>query len=81
MTVSTTHLPEANTIWEEIFTESFKWENNTATYTGSHQALGYKELELVRNKVKPIPTPETIYESLIKHWTDKSSAKIANSLK
>lgn len=81
MTVSTTRLPEASTTWEEVFTESFKWQNNTATYTGSQQALGYKELELVRNKVKPTPTPETIYESLVKHWTDKSSAKIANSLK
>lgn len=81
LTVSTTQLPATSTVWEEIFTESFKWENNTATYSGSQQALGYKELELVRNKVKPIPTPEMVYEALVKHWTDKSSAKIANSLK
>lgn len=81
MTVSTTRLSDASTIWEELSTESFKWENKTATYTGSQQALGYKELELVRNKVKPLPTPETIYESLVKHWTDKSSSKIAGSLK
>lgn len=81
MTVSTTRLPEASTLWEEMFTESFRWENNTATYTGSHQALGYKELELVRNKVKPVPPPDSIYESLVKHLTDKSSSKIAGSLK
>ena len=81
LTVSTTQLPAASTVWEEVFTESYKWENNTATFTGSQQALGYKELELVRNKVKPLPSPETVYEALVKHWTDKSSAKIANSLK
>lgn len=80
ITVSTIQLPQVSTLSENVFTDSYKWENKSATYTGSFQALGYKEVELVRNKEKPVPEPQAVFETLIKQWANKYSAKIAGSL-
>lgn len=80
MRIAVIKLPEAVTSWSELVVESYKWENKSATYTGSVQALTNKELELIRAKPKPIPRQDEVYKEIVKQCVIKSTAKIAAAL-
>ncbi len=80
MGIHTTKLPEAVTLWSEIAAESFNWENKSATYTGSNQALGSKEIILTRTKPKPAPKETDVYRMLVRQCINKYSRQIANSI-
>ena len=78
--VATFKLPDVSVVWGDLLVESYKWENKSATYTGSYQALSLKELELIKTKSKPVPKPENVYRDLVHQCINKSSKKIASSL-
>jgi len=80
ISVATVNVPEAVTYWSELLVESYNWENKSATYTGSFQALGSKEVLLVRSKERPVPKPEDIYRDMVRQCINKSSSRIANSI-
>lgn len=77
---SVTMMPEVTTKWSDLLVESYKWENKSATYTGSFQALGSKDIELVRSKAKPLPTSEQIYKEMIREIFVKNSRKLSDNL-
>lgn len=78
--VSTTRMPEVITTWNDLLVESYKWENKSATYTGSFQALGSKDIELVRSKAKPVPTAGQVYKEMIREIFVKNSRKLVDNL-
>jgi len=80
MGIHTTKLPEVVSLWSEIAAESFNWENKSATYTGSNQALGSKEIILTRTKPKPTPKDTDVYRTLVRECINKYSRQIANSI-
>ncbi len=77
---ATLKLPEMSTNWNDLFVESYNWENKSATYTGSLQALGIKEKQLVKTRPKPVPKQETIYRELVLQCIKKASLKIISSM-
>lgn len=80
VSVSVIQMPEATTRWNELFAESFAWENRSATYTGSFEALGSKDIQLVRAKARPVPPSVDIYKTLIHQWLDKATRKLVQAL-
>lgn len=80
VSASTVKLPDAVVNWSEIVAETYLWENKSATYKGSFQALGIKDIELVRSKSRPVPKQEEIYKEVVKQCVNTISGKIPNSL-
>lgn len=80
MGIYTSKLPEAVALWSEIVDGSFNWQNKSATYTGSYQALGSKEILLVKTKPRPSPAETEVYKDVIRQCISKSSRKIAQSI-
>ncbi len=78
--VSATRLPELQSGWNEVLAESYKWENKSATYTGNFQAMGSKDIELVRSKARPVPSSDQVYKDMIREIFVKNSRKIVNNL-
>ena len=77
---ATLKLPEMSTNWNDVFVESYNWENKSATYTGSLQALGIKEKQLIKARALPVPKQELIYRELVQQFVKKASGKIINSM-
>ena len=80
LSIYTTKFPEAISLWSEIVDGSFTWENKSATYSGSYQALGSKEIVLVKTKPKPAPKEIEVYKDVVRQCINKSSRKIAQSI-
>jgi len=80
VSASTVKLPDAVVNWSEIIAETYMWENKSATYTGSFQALGIKDVELVRSKSRPVPKQEEVYKGVVKQCINTISGKIPNPL-
>lgn len=80
VSASTVKLPDAVVNWSEIIAETYLWENKSATYTGSFQALGIKDIELVRSKARPVPKKEEVYKGIVKQCVNTISGKIPNTL-
>lgn len=80
VSASTVKLPDAVVNWSEIIAETYFWENKSATYTGSYQALGIKDVELVRSKPRPVPRQEEVYKGVVKQCINTISGKIPSPL-
>jgi hypothetical protein len=80
LSIYTTKFPETFALWNEVVDGSFNWENKSATYSGSYQALGSKEIVLVKTKPKPAPKEIEVYKDVVRQCINKSSRKIAQSI-
>ncbi len=80
LSIYTTKFPETFALWNEVVDGSFNWENKSAAYSGSYQALGSKEIVLVKTKPKPAPKEIEVYKDVVRQCINKSSRKIAQSI-
>ncbi len=81
LSASTVKLPDAFINWSELIAETYFWENKSATYTGSFQALSTKDIELARSKPRPVPKQEDVYKGVVNQCVNNISGKIANTLR
>ena len=78
--IYTSKLPESVALWSEMVDGSFNWQNKSATYSGSYQALSSKDIFLVKTKPRPAPAEIEVYKDVVRQCINKSSRKIAQSI-